>query len=113
MINFNVPMYLIDDLDDLVKLKNVTRTSVLNLMIEDYLSFEHNRLNRDGRFKELLSTARSERKPRSKPEYLNRYLKPKPRPNPVELKDEYIPPNIPDISTNYVDDHDWEERFKL
>lgn len=104
-------MYLIEDLDDLVKLKNVTRTSVLNLMIEDYLSFEHNRLNHDGRFKELLSTARSERKPRSKPKYLDRYLKPTPRSKPVELKDDYVPPNIPDISTNYIDDHDWETRW--
>lgn len=115
LINFNVPMYLIDDLDDLVKFKNSSRTSILNRLIEDYLRVEFDLLSTDNRFKRLLSNVRLRNK--SKPTFFKEYLKEK----PVHLSNDTEPTEIPDIpltqdidqTDHNVNDDFWNSRLNF
>ena len=47
LINFNVPKYLINNFDNLVRFKKVSRTSMLVYLIEDYLRLEQTRMEND------------------------------------------------------------------
>lgn len=55
MINFNVPKHLKYHLDRLAKFKNVSRTSILNRLLEEWIRDELNQLENDGRIYELMS----------------------------------------------------------
>lgn len=55
LINFNVPNNLKYNLDRLSKFKNVTRTSILNRLIEEWVRHETKQLEEDGRIYELMS----------------------------------------------------------
>ena len=47
LINFNVPKYLINNFDNLVRFKSVSRTSMLVRLMEDYLRSEHTKMKDD------------------------------------------------------------------
>ena len=55
MINFNIPKNLKYHLDRLSKFKGVSRTSILNRLIEEWVRDETKQLEEDGRIYELMS----------------------------------------------------------
>jgi len=114
LINFNIPLNLINDFDDLIKFKNVSRTSILNRLIENYIRVEFRLLETDNRFKRLLSDVRLRNKKVPKPEILNEFLKHQPVHKSIteELHEDYIPPDIPSLTQTLSDDFDWETRLK-
>ena len=54
LINFNIPNYLKHDFDELAKFKRVSRTSILNRLIELYCRNEFRELEETSRFNQLL-----------------------------------------------------------
>ena len=55
LINFNIPNHLKYKLDRVSKLKGITRTSILNGLIEDYVRKETDLIEKDGRIYEMMS----------------------------------------------------------
>jgi metal-responsive CopG/Arc/MetJ family transcriptional regulator len=55
LINFNIPKHLKYHLDRLSKFKGVSRTSILNRLIEEYVRVEDKMLEDDGRIYEMMS----------------------------------------------------------
>ena len=110
LINFNIPTYLKDNLDDLTRFKNVSRTSILNRLIENYCRVEYKYIEKDGRFRDMLSKAKHKNSRMTKPKVLQEYLTAKPlHKSVVELDEEYSPPDVPILSNTLTDDYDWEK----
>jgi hypothetical protein len=59
LINFNVPHYLINNFDEIVKFKRISRTSVLIGLMERYIRAEHQCLAEDGKLNKLISDIKS------------------------------------------------------
>jgi len=55
LINFNVPNHLKYKLDRVSKLKGISRTSILNRLIEDFVRDETGRIENDARIYEMMS----------------------------------------------------------
>lgn len=55
LLNFNIPTHLKYRLDRLCYFKGVSRTSVLNGLIEQFVRAENDQLRRDGRIHEEIS----------------------------------------------------------
>ena len=55
LINFNVPNHLKYKLDRVSKLKGISRTSILNRLIEDFVRDETGRIEDDARIYEMMS----------------------------------------------------------
>ena len=88
LINFNVPNYLINNFDNLVKFKRVSRTSMLIRLIETYLREELLQMKKDNELSESFKKIK------------DKFDKPK----TIIKKEE---PMIP-----YSTDIDWEDRLK-
>ena len=54
LINFHIPNHLKYHLDRLVKFKNISRTSLINRLIEDYVRSEEKQLEQDTRIHQLM-----------------------------------------------------------
>lgn len=54
LINFNIPNYLKNDFDNIIKFKRTSRTSVLNFMIENFCSEELIKIKERGLLEQLL-----------------------------------------------------------
>ena len=91
LINFNIPNHLKKNFDQLVNFKRVSRTSILNSMIEDFCRREFKLIKEDGRLNDLITDI--EQKNLSDPNSSNW----------VESHDE--PLNIP-VSLDYFDPYD-------
>lgn len=55
LINFNIPNHLKKNFDQLVNFKRVSRTSVLNSMIEDFCRREFKLIKEDGKLNDLIT----------------------------------------------------------
>ena len=55
LINFNVPHYMVNNFDEIVKFKRISRTSVLIGLMEKYIRAEHQCLAEDGNLDKLIS----------------------------------------------------------
>lgn len=55
LINFNIPNHLKKNFDQLVKFKRVSRTSIINNMIEDFCRSEFKLIKEDGRLNDLIT----------------------------------------------------------
>ena len=113
LLNFNIPIHLKEDFDELMKFKNITKTSVLNQFIEQYIRTEFRLLDKDGKFKFLIQNTKLKERLK-KPKILNEY-KSFNKPIPTLKSDDDLDDkktNIPHL-TNYLDDdYDWEkDRF--
>jgi len=110
LINFNIPNYLKENLDDLTRFKNVSRTSILNRLIENYCRVEFKYIEEDGRFRDMLAKAKHKNKRMNRPTFFKEYLDNKPIHKSItELDEEYSPPDIPTLSNKLTDDYDWEK----
>ncbi|MCH1465364.1 MAG: hypothetical protein L7W39_06665 [Alphaproteobacteria bacterium] len=94
LINFNVPNYLIKNFDNLVKLKRVSRTSMLVQLMETYCRSEQRRLKEDNILNQMVVDLTQRNKKELKEEVKK------------EITDEYEPPLIP-----YTSDDEWEDRL--
>ena len=54
LINFNIPNHLKKNFDHLVNFKRVSRTSILNSMIEEFCRREFKLIKEDGRLNDLI-----------------------------------------------------------
>lgn len=63
LINFNIPLHLKTHFDQLVDFKRVSRTSVLNHLIENYCRTEINHLETDGRINDLITSIKKRPQP--------------------------------------------------
>lgn len=54
LINFNIPNHLKKNFDQLVNFKHVSRTSILNSMIEDFCRREFKLIKEDGKLNDLI-----------------------------------------------------------
>jgi len=63
LINFNIPNHLKKNFDKLVNFKRVTRTSILNTMIEEYCRREYQLIHEDGRINDLIQTIEKNNEP--------------------------------------------------
>ena len=55
LINFNIPNYLKKNFDNLVKFKRVSRTSILNQLVDKYVRFELDKIEKDNSINSLMS----------------------------------------------------------
>lgn len=63
LINFNIPLHLKTHFDQLVDFKRVSRTSVLNHLIENYCRSEIDHLETDGRINDLITSIKTRPQP--------------------------------------------------
>ena len=104
LINFNIPNYLKHDFDELAKFKRVSRTSILNRLIELYCRNEFRELEETSRFNQLLLSVKARNQPSAE------LVKPlKLAKQELDHNSVLEPPMIPYIT----DDYEWEARFKL
>ena len=99
LINFNVPKYLINNFDKLVKFKRVSRTSMLIHLMENYIRTEHQMMERDNTLNEMMSDLSERNKKVIKNELIG--LK-------RDIDEELEPPMIP--YTN--ESRSWDEHFE-
>lgn len=100
LINFRVPNYLINNFDNFVRFKRVSRTSMLIHLMESYLRTESKQMKEDGSFNQMIHTISKNNREDLK-QQLRNDLK--------EVKEEWEPPMIPTFSDN---EFDWEDRFR-
>ena len=94
LINFNVPHYMVNNFDEIVKFKRISRTSVLIGLMEKYIRAEHQNLEEDGKLNQLITDIKK------------RNLKPEPL-RQSKIEDTYYPPMIPTVD----DDYTWQDRL--
>lgn len=102
LINFNVPIYLIKNFDQLMRFKRVSRTSMLIRLMEDYLRSETKQMKEDGSLNEMLNTISKNNREDLKQQLRNDLR---------QIKEEWEPPMIP-ISNDFDINMDWEDRFR-
>ena len=94
LINFNVPHYMVNNFDEIVKFKRISRTSVLIGLMEKYIRAEHQCLAEDGKLNKLISDIK------------NRNQQPEPS-SQSKIEEHYYPPEIPTVDYDYT----WQDRL--
>ena len=64
LINFNIPNHLKKNFDQLVNFKRVSRTSVLNSMIEEFCRREFKLIKEDGKLNDLITNIKIKNLPK-------------------------------------------------
>ena len=98
LVNFKVPNYLIQNFDNLVRFKRVSRTSMLIHLMENYIRTEKQNMETDDVLNELIIDISKRNRTSIKNEL-------------QKMKDEIVdnePPMIPYSSDNGFD---WEDRL--
>ena len=94
LINFNIPNHLKKNFDHLVNFKRVSRTSILNSMIEEFCRREFKLIKEDGRLSDLILDIEQKNPP-----HINNT-------NSSSWEESYDEPlNIP-VSTDFLDPYD-------
>ena len=94
LINFNVPHYMVNNFDEIVKFKRISLTSVLIGLMERYIRAEHQCLAEDGKLNKLISDIK------------NRNQQPEPL-RQSKIEERYYPPEIPTVDYDYT----WQDRL--
>lgn len=90
LMNFNIPTHLKKNLDLIANYKHISRTSILNRLLDLYCRQELKNLEDNKRIQDLITSQTSSNK--------------------------FQPPSEEDfqaVRPMFDDDYDWEERFKL
>ena len=64
LINFNIPNHLKRNFDQIVNFKRVSRTSVLNSMIEEFCRREFKLIKEDGKLNDLITNIKIKNLPK-------------------------------------------------
>ncbi len=94
LINFNIPNHLKKNFDQLVSFKRVSRTSVLNSMIEEFCRREFKLIKEDGKLNDLITNIKIKNLPQTNSN----------KPSLWEDSDDE-PLNIP-VSDDFLDPYD-------
>lgn len=97
LINFNIPTYLKRNFDNLVKFKRVSRTSILNQLIDRYVRFELDQIENEDRINLLMSDIEKRNQ---------NSLKNQIKETIGEIEDENGPPTIP-YQTDQIVSNGW------
>ena len=102
LINFNIPTYLKKNFDNLVKFKRVSRTSILNQLIDRYVKFELDQIDRDNRINSLMSDV-EKRNQKSLKNEIKKTMN--------EIEEDKLPPPIPLQIDDVVNEKGWERSW--
>lgn len=91
LINFNMPNYLKTNFDNLVKFKQISRTSILNTMIEEYCRREFKLIKDDGLLNSLIKDI-NERNPSNSEHHLSRRESSYDEPINIPTNNDYFDP---------------------
>lgn len=94
LINFNIPNHLKKNFDQLVNFKRVSRTSILNSMIEEFCRREFKLIKEDGRLNDLISDI-EQKNPRKTNQ-----------PTSLRWEESYDEPLIRSASKDFLDPYD-------
>ena len=59
LINFHIPTHLSNDIDTINRFKRVSRTSVINRLLEDYIRTETKQMKEDGKYELFLESKKA------------------------------------------------------
>jgi hypothetical protein len=90
LMNFNIPTHLKRNLDLIATYKHISRTSILNRLLDLYCRQELKNLEDSKRIQEIIKS----------------HSQPVKDPKPVQEFDQ-------PVSILFDDEYDWEERFKI
>jgi hypothetical protein len=90
LMNFNIPTHLKRNLDLIATYKHISRTSILNRLLDLYCRQELKNLEDSKRIQDLI---KSQSQPVSAPKPIQEFDQP--------------------VSIMFDDEYDWEERFKI
>ena len=90
LMNFNIPTHLKRNLDLIATYKHISRTSILNRLLDLYCRQELKNLEDTKRIQELI---KSHSQPVKAPKHIQEFDQP--------------------VSVLFDDEYDWEERFKI
>ena len=96
LVNFNVPKYLIENLDNMVRFKRMSRTSFLIQLIEQSLITEKKRIEEQGKLNFLIKDIEEKNRKILKNEMIGLQR---------EIEEEFEPPVPPTIPTIEEPDH--------
>jgi len=99
LVNFKVPNYLIQNFDNLVRFKRVSRTSMLIHLMENYIRNEKQNMETDDSLNELIVNISKRNRTSIKKE-----LK--------KMKDEFIDNEPPMIPYSSDESFNWEDRLE-
>ena len=100
-ITFYCPNYLKNTFDELVKFKRLSRTSIINYLMEEYVRKEHKSLKEDNQLSKLINDVKLRNHKNKYPSKVD--ISTKPTQWSVQKKsDDYEPPMIPSVN-------DWED----
>ena len=107
LINFNIPTYLKRNFDNLVKFKRVSRTSILNQLIDRYVRFELDQIENEDRIN-LLMLDIEKRNQNSLKNQIKKTI--------GEMNDDNGPPAVPYqtdeiVSTGWTKKRRWEDGY--
>lgn len=101
-ITFYCPNYLKNSFDELIRFKRISRTSIINSLMEGWLRTEYKKLKEDDEMNKLIMDVKvrnhKNNPPKLKPQKTKNRLK-------WESRDEYDPPMIPST------DDEWNIRL--
>jgi len=100
LINFNIPTYLKKNFDSLVKFKRVSRTSILNQLIDRYVRFELDQIEKDNRINSLMSDV-EKRNQKSLKKEIKKTIN--------EIEEDKLPPSIPLQIDDVVNKRSWSD----
>ena len=107
LINFNIPTYLKKNFDNLVKFKRVSRTSILNQLIDRYVRFELDQIDKDNRINSFMSDIEKRNQ---------KILKNEIKKTINEIEEDKLPPSIPlqidDVVNEKYLEKSWSDRQK-
>jgi hypothetical protein len=106
LINFHIPLRLSNDLDSINQYRCVSRTSVLNVFLEDYVRSETKKIKEDGLLNDLLQSVKLKNRPiprvkKSKTSWISFMSRDKNDP----ITSSYQPPSIPSLDED--DEDSW------
>lgn len=92
LINFNIPNHLKRNFDQLVNFKRVSRTSVLNSMIEEFCRREFKLIKEDGKLNELITNIKKKNLPKINQQKTSSWEDSYDEPVNIPVSDDYFDP---------------------
>lgn len=92
LINFNIPNHLKKNFDQLVNFKRVSRTSVLNSMIEEFCRREFKLIKEDDKLNDLITNIKKNNLPKINQQKTSSWEDSYDEPVNIPVSDDYFDP---------------------
>lgn len=106
-ITFYCPNHLKTSFDELVKFKRISRTSIINNLMENYIRTEYKLMEEDNKIVSFINDLKV-RTHKNKVPKLNK-MKEEPKTKWSSNNDDYEPPMIPTLDDNDLSKDDWSD----